>query len=188
MGGSAALGDSAKLAWWDVADFKIPMIQAQIEDGPWVNVPVSFFLSHSYAASHGYFDQAKTEGHYFPTYWGSASDYSRVLSSGTCPTPPPIADPELAQDRLKRLSLVGTFLRAHHRKMLKRIANFGRYSFYLRLHHHPSNPWMYKAFNKMDVRKIDRYRLLTQSVCLSLRKGKLVEHVVKEDSVVFDVQ
>lgn len=39
------IGNSVGLAWWDVTDFKIATIQAEAEDGNWVDVPLSFFLS-----------------------------------------------------------------------------------------------------------------------------------------------
>jgi len=64
----------------------------------------------------------------------------------------------------------------------------GYYNFYVaRLFHSPSNYWMNEKFNAMNIRKIKRYRLLTQSICFSMVDGHLVEHVVREDAVVFDV-
>jgi hypothetical protein len=187
LGFSASLGASARLAWWDVADIKIPIIQAQAENGVWIDVPVSYFLSHSYAISHGYVDLAVTEGHYLPTIWGSAYTYDRPKTSGTCSKPPYIAVTESQGERAERLERVGTFVRAHHRKLLRRVDENGFSNFYLRLNHHPSNPWMHKSFNNLDLRKIRRYRLLTQSVCLSMSDGRLIQRIIKEDATTFNV-
>lgn len=187
LGGSQTLGASARLGWWDVLDIKVPMIQAQAEDDTWVDVPASFFLSHSYTVSHGWVDLARTQGHYMPTIWGSAYTYDRVRTSGTCPAPPYIADVESALDREERVARIGRFIRAHHRKMAQRTDENGHNSFYLRSHHHPSNPWMYEKFNAMDIRKIRRYRLLTQSVCMSISEGRLVERILKEDTIEFEI-
>ena len=186
LGGGVTLGSSAKLAWWDVTDIKIPMIQAQAESGAWVDVPVSYFLSHSYAVSHGYVDLAQTQGHYLPTQWGSARRYERAKTSGRCPETSYIDNVESSQARAERLERVGKFLRAHHRKMAQRANEGGHNNFYLRSHHHPSNPWMYRTFNDLDVRKIKRYRVLTQSVCMALSDGRLIERIIKEDAVTFD--
>ena len=80
------------------------------------------------------------------------------------------------------------FLRAHHRKMLALADESGYYNFYVaRLFHLPSNYWMNEKFNTMNIKKIKHYRLLTRSICYKVVDGHLVEHVVKEDAVVFDV-
>ena len=67
LGYSSSLGGSARLAWFDVLDVKISSIQAEDLSGKWVEVPVSFFLSHSYAMSHGYYNNVSESGHYAPT-------------------------------------------------------------------------------------------------------------------------
>jgi hypothetical protein len=183
------IGGSARLAWWDVSDFRTPTIQAEAEDGTWIDVPLSFFLSQAYAMGHAQENQAVTTGHYLPTdSRESTGSYDRVQSSGTCPTPPEIAEPESPAERAKSLDRFGRFLRAHHRKMLALADESGNYNFYVAsLFHTPSNYWMNEKFNAMNIRKIKDYRLLTQSICYKVIDGHLVEHVVKEDTVVFDV-
>ena len=148
---------------------------------------MSYFLSHSYAISHGYVDRAVTQGHYLPTIWGSAYIYERQRTSGTCPEPHNIEKVESQTTQADRLARVGDFLRAHHRKMVQRVDEDGHYNFYLRSHHHPSNPWMHERFNDLDIRKIKRYRLLTQSVCMAISDGRPVERIIKEDAVTFDI-
>jgi hypothetical protein len=148
MGGIYSLGDSARLAWFDVLDIKIPSIQAQAPDGTWVDVPVSFFLTHSYSISHGYLDFAVTPGHYMPSRWGSVDSYVRNAASGKCIPPRMPARPESEKNRYIRLAKVNAFLRAHHKKMLN---SWVPLSYYFRSHHHPSNPWLYADFNGLDL-------------------------------------
>jgi hypothetical protein len=187
FGGSLTLGGSARLAWWDVADIKIPIIQAQAANGNWVDVPTSFFLTHSTTISHGYEDLAKTQDHYLPTLWNATLDFDRQKTSGTCPEPPHIVFVETQSARQERLERLGKFLRAHHRKILGRADKNGHYNFYLRLYIHPANPLLNEKFGAIDLREIKRYRLLTQSTCMSMKNGRLVERVIKEDVVTFNV-
>jgi len=125
------------LAWWDIADWRTPTIQAEGENGTWVDVPLSFFLSQAYAMAHTQEDAALMSGHYLPgDAWAVADSYDRVQSSGTCPTPPEIAKPESPAARAKRLDRVGRFLRTHHRKILALADESGYYNFYVaRLFH-----------------------------------------------------
>ncbi|MFN3230948.1 MAG: hypothetical protein ACE363_02180 [Alphaproteobacteria bacterium] len=185
LGGTGVFGHSAWLAWWDVTDVKINTVQVQAPDETWVDVPLSFFVSHSYGVSHGYLDFAATQGHYAPTRWGSAHDYNRQLTSGQCIEPPALNDVEPADKRERRLDRVGAFLRAHHAKMVERSSDNRWHNFYFRSHHHPSNPLMYNRFNSLPVDQISHYRLVTQSACYDLENGQLRKQVIKEDIVEF---
>ena len=93
------LGGSARLAWFDVLDIKIPIIQAETPSCTWVDVPVSYFLSHSYTFSHGYIDSAPAQGHYPPSIWGSVPEFKRAITSGQCPEPSRVKEPEPPQAR-----------------------------------------------------------------------------------------
>ena len=188
LGGSANLGGSARLAWFDVLDIKIAGIQAKTTDGNWVDVPSSYFLSNSYTVSHGEIDLTATQGHYPPTIWGSVYDYKRAKTSGQCPPPSPVMDSESLEKRNERLEMLSKFLLAHHKKMVRRAAEYGKYNYYLRSNHQPSNPWLYSDFNHLEVDRIRSYRLVTQSVCLKLSGGKLEERELKRDEVKFDVR
>jgi hypothetical protein len=189
FGLNPALGASARLAWWDVLDIKIPVVQARTgPDAPWVDVPVSYFLSHSYAVSHGYFDQAATPGHYPPSIWGSVWEYGRQRMSGRCATPAPPSVPESAEDRAARLARVNAFLRAHHAKMVARAEVWPAQAYYLRSHHHPSNPLLHADFTALAPVDIAEYRLLVKSVCLRLADGHLVERVLHEEEHRVDVR
>lgn len=196
FGASPKLADAALLAWWDVPEMKHPALEARAgEDAPWVRVPLSFWLSHSHAVSHGYQDLAVVDGHYTPTIWGSSKEYRRHLSAGTCPAPAIPADfpEETTEERDRRLARVGAFVRAHHAKMADRQARYpaplGVPWYYWRSHHHPSVPWVHRDFHALDLGAITHYRLVTRSLCLSLDDaGRLERRVRREDEVIFDVR
>lgn len=189
-GYSPHLADSTRLAWFDVADFKIPMVQVEAPGGhgQWVDVPGSFFMSHSYPISRGYFDMTRAEGHYPPSTWGAVWEYYRVATSGQCKPPRPVSDPETPTERTERLERVRAFIVAHHEKMLRITRTYGAQAFYFRAHHYPSNPWLFKDFNRIDLAGIQRYRLAIESVCLQLVGGRLEQRVIKRDEFVIDVR
>ena len=185
-GYSAGLGGSARLAWFDVLDIKIGSIQAEDPSGKWIDVPVSFFLSHSYMMSHGYYVLANEAGHYPPSLWGSVSDYERQRRSGKCDAPNVTGPLETPVERRIRLEKLTKFIQAHHRKRLQ--TTIWPLGFYFRSHHHPSVPWLYPDFNRLDLAAVQRYRAVVQSVCLNLVNGQVQEHELKRDEIYIDVR
>lgn len=187
MGGLFQIGHPARLGWYDVRDIRSPVIELREKDSEtWQRVPVSFFLSHSYAMSHGYFGLDEQVRHYKPTTWGSVYTYERLLASGTC-QPLPLAEKRLSHYSNEQLRRLEKFLLAHHSKMVERQQN-GHRSFYMRSHHHPSNPLLYPVFNKLDLSNVVEYRFLDMSVCLSISEGTLIENVQAQDAYVFKVK
>lgn len=182
------LGHSARLAWFDVTEIRIPMIEARAgEDAPWVAVPVSYFLSHSYAISHGYHDRARTPGHYPPSIWGSVKSVDRLRRNGRCLPPATPDRPETTEERAARMERFQRFIKAHHAKMADRAGWLPDHAYYLRSHHHPSNPLLHRPFNALAIPQITEYRLLTESVCLSLEGGRLRRTILKQDETVVHV-
>ena len=79
-------------------------------------------------------------------------------------------------------------MRARHEAVLAEAAWLGRYSYYFRLHHHPSNPVLYHDFHAVAPNDIVRYRLITRSVCLALNNGYVSRRVLKEDVHVVEIR
>lgn len=196
MGYSHYLGESARLAWFDVVDIQHPQISVKTKTNPvWVEVPLSFFLSHSYALSQGHHGFATAADQYPYTYWGSTSDYNRMKTSGTCP---PVEDVEHVtkkkfggsgverpDDRAARIEKIRLFLIAHHAKMREAEDSVFSKSYYYRGHHHISNPWLYSDFNKITLSEVEAYRYTIKSVCLSLDGGIVDEKLLSEQHSVF---
>lgn len=189
--GYPALGlhQSAWLGWFDVTDARQTYFEAVAKDGHVARVPSSFFLSHSYSVSHGYMDTAPHQGQYAHTWWGSAS-YDRHRSSGTCPEPEQVPPDSLEtnEKRTARLNQVGRFIRAHHAKMEGREEAFGKGSFYFRSHHHPSNPYLFRAFDQLSLNDIVGYNLVVESVCHRMKDGNVEKTVVGRLVEYFDVK
>jgi hypothetical protein len=170
---------AAWLAWFDVADARQTYFEAVTEDGRRARVPSSFFLSHSYSVSHGFMDTASHAGHFGFTLWGSSPNYERLLSSGKCIAPKNTTETESDIDKTARLERVGKFVRAHHAKMLSRRSWLGPHSYYYsRLHHHPSNPFLFAQFNNMRLSDIVAYNLVVESVCHRLKEGVVIPSVL----------
>jgi hypothetical protein len=186
--GLGGFGNSARLAWFDTADIKVMTIQAETPDHTWVDVPSSFFLSHSYAMSLGLdLDMGMRNGHYRPSALSAIGDYTRLRTSGSCP-PPPFALDEPPEKREAARERLAAFLSAHAHKMIRRASEYGNYNFYLRMDAQPSNPWLFSEFNRLELRKSTNFRLLTQSVCLRLTNGILSEQEIRRDEMEFNVR
>ena len=187
LGVSTKLGDAAFLAWFDTPRVRASVIE--IHDGStdeWVRLPTSYFLSHSYAMSHGYFGHAVREGHFSPSVGGTKS-YDQFLLRDECAAPEEYDRIERQEDYDRRLQGLERFLRAHHQKMLARADENGQASIYLRGHHHPSNPFLYPDFAALDLRDVDAYRYLDISACLTMSDGQVHERLVRKDEHVIRV-
>jgi len=181
------LGNASRLAWFDYTEIKHSRLEVQLRDGEtWIKVPVSFFMSHSYAISHAYYARAAEEGHYPPREGGGGVERARL--AGSCPPIQPLNRYEAAEDRAARLHVLESFVRAHHAKMIQRAETFGHINFYFRSHHHPSNPLVYEEFNAIDLRDVVRYRVLTRSICPALVDAVYTETILAESSHEFDVE
>jgi hypothetical protein len=180
---------AARLGWFDVADARQSYFEAST-DTERVRVPASFFLSHSFGVSLGYMDSAAHAGHYGHTPWNAATDYNRQITSGTCPAPsPPDASKiESEEQRKRRLEGIGRFLRAHHAKMLARQESRGKFGYYYRVHHHPSNPYLFGKFGALDLKAVRAYELVLESACYQLKEGRLIKRVVGRTVERFDVR
>jgi hypothetical protein len=184
------LYDFARLAWFDVADARQIYFEAITDTGERARVPASFFLTHSFGVSLGYMDTEPHPGHYGATSWNAAKPYHRQLTSGTCPQPP--TDKEIKgesdEDRKARLDKIQRFLRAHHKKMLAREEKFGKFHYYYRVHHHPSNPYLFADFSDLEIKDVLAYELVVESACYQLRDGHLVKKVVGKTVDRFNVR
>jgi hypothetical protein len=183
------LGDAARLAWYEITDIRTAHIEAEAADGTRVQVPPSFFMTHSYGVTHGIFDIAPAAGHYGATLWGSAHSYQRLKDDGQC-LEPGGADPTAASDdgMADRRRRVHAFIQAHHAQMVDRAERYGHLNFYFRVHHHPSNPLLFGEFNALDLKTVKRYVAVTESVCLRLVDGALTRTVRRRTEFPIDVR
>lgn len=185
------INPAAWLAWFDVADARQIRFEAVTEDGRSVRVPSAFFVNHSYSVSHGYMGHQGVEGQYDGTQLASTDSMERNELSGTC-APPSAITPERAleteEERLARQATLGRFLAFHHDKMLGREAAVGRGSWYFHAHHHPSNPFLYDEFNALSLKNVIGYNLVLESVCHSMKDGRVEKKVLARATEFYDVR
>ena len=185
------INEAAWLAWFDVAETRQVYFEAVKADGTAVKAPGTFFGSHSYSIQHGYMAMHGVAGQYEFTRNASTDSVQRNELSGTCPSPVSLASEthiETAAEHDLRATRLGLFLRNHHEKMLFREAAVGRGSWYLHAHHHPSNPFLYKDFNSLSLNDVVGYNLVMESVCHSLKDGRVQKKVLKRDTEFYDVR
>jgi len=182
------LNEAAWLAWFDVADARQVYFEAVTKDGRGVKAPSAYFLSHAYSVSHAYMGSQPVAGQYAYTMLASADSVERNKTSGTCPVPDAPLAVETPAQRTERQARLSRLLRAHHQKMLGREAALGLGSYYLHLHHHPSNPFLYSEFNTLSLRDVVGYRLVLESVCHRLDQGRVVKTVRARNAEYFDVR
>jgi hypothetical protein len=190
------LNEAAWLAWFDVADARQVYFEAVTKDGRAVKAPSAFFLSHSYSVSHAYMGAYSAPGQYPYTMLASSHSVDRNELSGKCVAPGQLPStvqeesgdqPETPQQRAERQASLSRFLSAHHQKMLAREAKLGPGSYYLHLHHHPSNPFLYPEFNRLSLHDVVGYRLVLESACHSLEDGRVTKKVWARSSEFFNV-
>jgi len=127
-----------------------------------------------------YMDTVAHADHYASMPWNAARDYSRQLTSGTCPTPASdsTSKVESEPEHRKRLQSISRFIRAHHKKMLAREQTYGKFNYYYRVHHHPSNPYLFQEFSALDLKDVRAYDLVLESACYKLKDGHVVKKIV----------
>lgn len=186
-----SINPAAWLAWFDVADARQIYFEAVTKDGDTVKVPSAFFGSHSYSISHGYVGMHDVEGHYAMTFLASSENVERNELSGTCADPATFSDTnyvETEEWKLARQERLGRFLNFHHDKMLEREAAVGRGSWYFHVHHHPSNPFLYESFNALSLNDVIGYNLVLESVCHSLKDGRVQTRSLARTAEFYDVR
>jgi hypothetical protein len=186
-----SINSAAWLAWFDVADARQIYFEAVTKDGRTVKTPSAFFTSHSYSVSHGYMGHFSADGHYEGTQLASTDSVKRNELSGSCASPDtfePEHAKETEEERIARQAKLGNFLAFHHAKMLQREAAVGRGTWYLHIHHHPSNPFLYDEFNALSLNDVVGYNLVLESACHSMKDGHVQKKVLARTTEFYDVR
>lgn len=175
----------AFLAWYETPAFASIFIQAETEGGETYRVPPAYFGMGSYQISQGWLHFPEQTRHFPFCVWGSCHDYESVLARRRCELP---KDPTAMAQKPFPLSKVQAYIAAHHRQMRGRLDDEGRVNYLLYPHHHMPSLFTGDRFYNLDKRRIARYRLVIESVCLSLENGRLQRDVRMRDSFpVFEV-
>ncbi len=175
-----AIFRTATLAWYETPGIASPYFLAEMADGRRYRVPSAYFLSSSYQVSQGKIWWPGGTGHFNPSIWGSVLDDADLQAGRQC-RPPAATGP--APPRFGPLRAVGEYVRAQHRQMLTRLDGKGRFNYYLLPHHHVPSPGVADAFHAADKRGIATYYFVVDSVCLSVKGGRLNRHLLKRTAI-----
>ena len=164
------------LGWLDGPKIASVQISAETRDGRTVNVPGPFFGIYAYNIAQ---DRLYLPPGAFPRRTGgntqNLADWHDAMTCG--PTVNPQAEDGFSLDAVQRM-ITGADQYARERPWFK---NWNTYYFYP--HHMVPNPFEYQAFNGLRMSDIVAYDYRVDSVCLSLKDGKLQRDVRKTWSV-----
>ncbi|MDB5396466.1 MAG: hypothetical protein JWM91_3972 [Rhodospirillales bacterium] len=171
---------TSHLGWLDGAKLASPSFYAETGDGRIVPIPPVYFGIMSYSI--GQTAMFIPDDH-FPMRLGgntyNRKDWQDAQSCGP--------DTLHKQETGVSLDTVESMVRegdaAMRRTPLVKDANL----FYFYPHHMVANPLMFGAFNRLSMNDIVGYRYSVESVCLSLRAGRLVRDVRKRTDYEIDV-
>lgn len=160
------------LGWLDGPKLASPRIFVETRDGRQILAPSTYFGIYSYMIGTG--TMYIPENHFRARVGGNNHDLASWHDAITCgPETLPRQDTGVAMEAVE--------------KLIRRTDHFFRVNpwvkenniFYAYPHHMLSNPWMYPAFNKLTMNDIVAYHYIVDSVCLSLKEGKLMRDVRK---------
>jgi hypothetical protein len=188
--GYLGLFHTAFLGWYDVRDTRFVMLQAKTVDSEkWLDVPIAYAAAHAYSFSHGRLDSGVRLNHFPPNVAGLSYKAQERRNNGDCIVPPvDESELETPEEKILRQEKTEMFVTAIHKDVLNDMPLYGKYSYYLRLHHHQSNPLLYSEFHEVDPRKIEYFKIITRSACLDIEEGTLVDKIVNEDEQIIKVR
>jgi hypothetical protein len=162
---------TAGLGWLDGKKIVRETFFATLTDGRQVLVPPSFFGIYSYQIGHG--DLYVPPDH-FPVRFGTNVTHRDWIDGSTCG--PLIVDKEQA---FTSLSSIVDLVKTTHQffKNHETMKELNLYYYYL--HHMPSNPTFFTAFNDAKMSDIKSYSYVVESSCVEMQNGKLKADVHK---------
>ena len=163
---------TSHLGWLDGAKIAAPNVYAETKDGRRVLVPAVFFGIFSYTINQ---TQAYIPPNSFPMHHGgnnkTLADFADASVCG--PRTVPFQNTNVSLGAMQ--NLIGNadhFMRKH--------PDIKKYNlYYVYPHHMLPNPVMFSDFNKLTMDDIVGYHYVVDSVCLTLKDGKLVRNVKK---------
>lgn len=163
---------TSHLGWLDGPKLAAPNIYVDTRDGRRVHVPAVYFGIFSYTLNQ---TQSYIPPDSFPMrVGGNTKTLGDFHDASTCgPATIHSQDTGVTLDEVRALiQNTDTFMRRHPE--IKR-----RNLYYIYPHHMMPNPAMFKEFNALTMDDIVGYRYAVDSVCLSLKNGKLIRDVRK---------
>lgn len=166
----------ARLGWYDSLAVNEAYFEVLQKDGGAARVPSTAFGFYSYPIAHMSF--GLPPGKYLPTATNGGTLSSAVLhQSYRCD----FSSSAPAANTAWNGAALSAFIRGFHRQVLAKAGPEGHWSNRLYPHHFWSAPSVEKAFAGVDMRRVDAYRLVVESVCLDPDSGALKRKVYRNE-------
>ncbi|MEM1232147.1 MAG: hypothetical protein AAGI15_16535 [Pseudomonadota bacterium] len=156
---AAGLFYAAKLGWYDTRALVAPRLVAVDSDGQRTAVPSNYFLAASVTAAQHRLTRPDPLTMGTGTFGNAASDARRRAAEADCPALVTRAGDE-------GVARFAAFLQQHHRFVLSRLDPAGRLAYDRYPHHIFSSPGRYPELPRLDLRRIERYELTFDALCL----------------------
>lgn len=178
--GGAIFFKTATLAWYDSPGFMSPFFEAETSEGERLRVPSAYFGSASYQASHGRFYAPASNEHFNFSIWGSVLKQKDLQAGRDCVPP---RRETMSPEMFGPPERVARYVWAQHDRAIAKGGSDGKYNYNAYLHHHFPAPFVARPFDDLDKRDITAYRLVLESVCLTLENGQLKRDVVARTEI-----
>jgi hypothetical protein len=172
---------TSHLGWLDAPQLASPSLYAETRDGRTVPVPSVYWgiMSYSIAQTAMYIPDD-----HFPMRLGgntyNRADWAEAQKCGG----------QFVHQQATGVSLatISNMVREYDAAIREHPAVKNNNLYYFYPHHMVANPMMFSAFNALSIDDIVGYRYQVDSVCLSLKDGRLVRDVRKSSDYEIDVR
>jgi hypothetical protein len=169
------------LGWLDSGKLVSPQFYAITSDNREIVVPSNYFGVYSYTIAQA--AMYIPDDHFKFRLAGNSRDAKSWQDARTCdPQTVPHQDSGVSLDAVKSMVLDTDRLMRQH----PAVKSGNLYYFYP--HHMLPNPWVFTDFNALSIDDIVAYTYVVDSVCLSLKDGRLQRDVHKHSTFRFDLR
>ncbi|WP_143078290.1 hypothetical protein [Devosia psychrophila] len=159
----------AKLGWYDTRSFTSITIAATLSDGSQHVLPTNFFGPNSVAFAQ--LPDSYISGHFGTGTYGATSDYRLFKNGNSCSLPAGVDVGKFKQSDFDRLDKA---IRQDHIRRSGKLLSSDWPWYNIFPHHIWSNPFAYANASEIKQEDIRGYRVVVDSVCLSVVGDKVV--------------
>jgi hypothetical protein len=182
----AAFFKTAMLAWYDSGAFVSPFFEAEMADGTRHRVPSAFFASASYSVSQAQLHVPAGSPHFTPYVFGSTRRWADYQTQERCRLP---VRAQPTEARFGSLEMLGRYVGEAHRIALERADERGVFNWWPYPHHHVPWPFVAEPFYDADKRQVVRYHYVLESICQTMRNGRVERRVlVRQEWPIYQVK
>ncbi len=169
------------LGWLDTAKLSSPQFYAVTRDSRQVEVPFNYFGIYSYTIAQTAMYVA--DGHFPFRPAGNALDPETWEDGVTC-------GPQVLEHQTTGATLDAgkTMILDTDRLMRDHPAVKSNILYYFYPHHMLPNPWIFTGFNNLGIDDVVAYEYVLDSVCLTLKDGRLARDVHKHSTFRIDLR